>query len=176
MGEEQSQSGWAFETLAIHAGQPPDAATGAVVPPISLATTFAQREVGVHQGYEYSRSGNPTRTAVEQQIAALEVARHGLAFASGLAAEDNVLRLLRQGQRVLLGNDAYGGTFRLISKVWQPLGFPWTAVDLSDIDALVAAWPDDTGMVWLESPTANWPAGSAASEAPMLHALSIAAA
>jgi cystathionine gamma-synthase len=123
------------------------------VPPISLATTFAQREVGVHQGYEYSRSGNPTRTAVEQQVAALELARHGLAFASGLAAEDNVLRLLRQGQRVLLGNDAYGGTFRLISKVWQPLGFPWTAVDLSDVDALAASWPDDTGMVWLESPT-----------------------
>ena len=122
------------------------------MPPISLATTFAQSEVGVHQGYEYSRSGNPTRTAVEQQIAALEAARHGLAFASGLAAEDNVLRLLRQGQRVLLGNDAYGGTFRLISKVWQPLGFPWTAVDLSDIDALAADWPDDTGMVWLETP------------------------
>ena len=153
MGEEQIQSGWAFETLAIHAGQAPDSATGAVVPPISLATTFAQSEVGVHQGYEYSRSGNPTRTAVEQQIAALEVARHGLAFASGLAAEDNVLRLLRQGQRVLLGNDAYGGTFRLISKVWQPLGFPWSAVDLSDVDLLAATWPEDTGMVWLESPT-----------------------
>jgi cystathionine gamma-synthase len=153
MGEEQSQAGWAFETLAIHAGQPPDATTGAVVPPISLATTFAQREVGVHQGYEYSRSGNPTRTAVEQQVAALEAARHGLAFASGLAAEDNVLRLLRQGQRVLLGNDAYGGTFRLISKVWEPLGFPWTALDLSDVEELAASWPADTGMVWLESPT-----------------------
>src|SRR5215213_3123809 len=153
MGEEQIQSGWAFETLAIHAGQAPDAATGAVVPPISLATTFAQSEVGVHLGYEYSRSGNPTRTAVEQQIAALEVARHGLAFASGLAAEDNVLRLLRQGQRVLLGNDAYGGTFRLLAKVWSPLGFPWSAVDLGDLDALAGDWPDDTGMVWLETPT-----------------------
>ncbi len=153
MGEEQEQRGWAFETLAIHAGQEPDAATGAVVPPISLATTFAQSEVGVHLGYEYSRSGNPTRTALETQVAALEQARHGLAFASGLAAEDNVLRLLRQGQRVLLGNDAYGGTFRLISKVWAPLGFPWTAVDLGDLDALVANWPDDTGMVWLETPT-----------------------
>jgi cystathionine gamma-synthase len=153
MGEEQEQSGWAFETLAIHAGQEPDAATGAVVPPISLATTFAQSEVGVHQGYEYSRSGNPTRTALESQIAALEAGRHGLAFASGLAAEDNVLRLLRQGQRVLLGNDAYGGTFRLISKVWSPLGFPWTAVDLGDLAALAADWPADTGMVWLETPT-----------------------
>ena len=153
MGEQEQQSGWGFETLAIHAGQAPDAATGAVVPPISLATTFAQSEVGVHKGYEYSRSGNPTRTAVEAQIAALEVARHGLAFASGLAAEDNVLRLLRQGQRVLLGNDAYGGTFRLISKVWAPLGFPWSAVDLGDLEALADGWPDDTGMVWLETPT-----------------------
>jgi cystathionine gamma-synthase len=153
MGEEQEQLGWAFETLAIHAGQEPDAASGAVVPPISLSTTFAQSEVGVHQGYEYSRSGNPTRTAMEIQIAALEAARHGLAFASGLAAEDNVMRLLKQGQRVLLGNDAYGGTFRLISKVWEPLGFPWTAVDLSDLDAVVANWPADTGLVWLETPT-----------------------
>ena len=153
MGEEQQQAGWAFETLAIHAGQEPDPSTGAVVPPISLATTFAQSEVGVHQGYEYSRSGNPTRTALETQVAALEQARHGLAFASGLAAEDNIMRLLQQGQRVLLGNDAYGGTFRLIAKVWSPLGFPWTAVDLGDLDALVTSWPDDTGLVWLETPT-----------------------
>ncbi|MDJ0771793.1 MAG: cystathionine gamma-synthase [Ilumatobacter sp.] len=153
MGEEEQQVGWAFETLAIHAGQEPDAGTGAVVPPISLATTFAQREVGVHQGYEYSRSGNPTRTAMEEQIAALEAARHGLAFASGLAAEDNVIRLLEQGRRILLGNDAYGGTFRLIAKVWSPMGYPWTAVDLGDLDAVVAGWPEDTGMVWLETPT-----------------------
>ena len=153
MGEQEQQVGWEFETLAIHAGQEPDPSTGAVIPPISLATTFAQSEVGVHQGYEYSRSGNPTRTALEAQIAALEAGRHGLAFASGLAAEDNVLRLLRQGQRVLLGNDAYGGTFRLISKVWSPLGFPWAAVDLGDLEALAAEWPDDTGMVWLETPT-----------------------
>ena len=139
MGEEQEQAGWAFETAAIHAGQPADPSTGAVVTPISLSTTFAQSEVGVHQGYEYSRSGNPTRTAVEQQVAALEQAAHGLAYASGLAAEDNILRLLEPGQRILLGNDAYGGTFRLISKVWSPLGFPWTAVDLSDLDAVVAS-------------------------------------
>jgi cystathionine gamma-synthase len=153
MGETAQHDEWGFETLAIHAGQEPDAATGAVVPPISLATTFAQESVGQHRGYEYSRSGNPTRTALEAQLAALERARHGLAFASGLAAEDNVLRLLEPGRRILLGNDAYGGTFRLISKVWSPLGFPWTAVDLGDIDALAATWPDDTGMVWLETPT-----------------------
>jgi cystathionine gamma-synthase len=153
MGEHEQHDQWAFETLAVHAGQPPDPASGAVVTPISLSTTFAQSDVGVHQGYEYSRSGNPTRTALETQVAALERARYGLAFASGLAAEDAILRLLRPAQRILLGNDAYGGTFRLISKVWSPLGFPWSAVDLSDLDAVVAEWPDDTGMVWLETPT-----------------------
>ncbi len=142
-----------FATRAIHAGQGPDPTTGAVVTPISLSTTFAQEGVGGHKGFEYSRSGNPTRSALEVQVASLEQARHGLAFASGLAAEDNVLRLLRQGQRTLLGNDAYGGTFRLISKVWGPLGFPWSAVDLTDLDALRAEWPDDVGMVWLETPT-----------------------
>jgi cystathionine gamma-synthase len=153
VGEQEIQEGWGFETRAIHTGQDPDPATGAVVVPISLSTTFAQEGVGNHRGYEYSRSGNPTRTALETCVASLERARHGLAFASGLAAEDNVLRLLRPGQRILLGNDAYGGTFRLISKVWSPLGFPWTAVDLTDLDALSANWPADTGMVWLETPT-----------------------
>ena len=153
MGERDDQRGWGFETKAVHAGQDPDPASGAVVAPISLSTTFAQQEVGVHQGYEYSRSGNPTRTSLETCLAALEGAAHGFAFASGLAAEDNVMRLLRQGQRVLLGSDAYGGTFRLISKVWAPLGFPWSAVDLTDVDALAAGWPADTRMVWLETPT-----------------------
>ncbi len=142
-----------FATRAIHAGQDPEPTTGAVVTPISLSTTFAQEGVGGHKGYEYSRSGNPTRSALEAQVASLEEARHGLAFASGLAAEDNILRLLRRGRRILLGNDAYGGTFRLISKVWGPLGFPWTAIDLTDLDALRANWPGDVGMVWLETPT-----------------------
>ncbi len=153
MGEEQRDARLAFETRAIHAGQEPDATTGAVVPPISLATTFAQDGVGQHKGYEYSRSGNPTRTALETCLASLEDARHGLAFASGLAAEDNILRLLRPGSRVILGNDAYGGTFRLLDKVWKPLGVEWTAVDLTDLDALAADWPDDAAMVWLETPT-----------------------
>ncbi len=153
MGEEELQAGWGFETRAVHTGQSPDQASGAVVTPITLSTTFAQDGVGNHRGFEYSRSGNPTRAALEACVASLEVARHGLAFASGLAAEDNVLRLLSQGDRILLGNDAYGGTFRLISKVWAPLGFPWTAVDLTDLDALAESWPVDTRMVWLETPT-----------------------
>jgi cystathionine gamma-synthase len=151
MGEQEEQSTWGFETAAIHAGQEPDPTTGAVVTPISLSTTFAQDGVGNHKGYEYSRSGNPTRTAYETQVAALEGATHGLAFASGLAAEDNVLRLLAPGKRVLLGNDAYGGTYRLISKVHTHL--PWTATDLLDLDGLAADWPDDTALVWLETPT-----------------------
>jgi cystathionine gamma-synthase len=151
MGEHEQQEGWGFETRAVHSGQPHDPVTGAVVTPITLSTTFAQDGVGGHRGFEYSRSGNPTRAALEACIASLEGARHGLAFASGLAAEDNVLRLLAPGDRVLLGNDAYGGTYRLISKVHTQL--PWTAVDLIDVDALAAGWPDDTRLVWLETPT-----------------------
>ena len=151
MGEFEEQSSWGFETRAVHTGQEPDPVTGAVVTPISLSTTFAQDGVGGHKGFEYSRSGNPTRLALETCVASLEGADHGLAFASGLAAEDNVLRLLDAGDRVLLGNDAYGGTFRLISKVHT--GLTWTAVDLIDTDRLVAEWPDDTKLVWLETPT-----------------------
>jgi cystathionine gamma-synthase len=153
MGEQDQGEGLGFETRAIHAGQPADPATGAVVTPITLATTFVQAEVGQHQGYEYSRSGNPTRAALEACVASLERAAHGLAFASGLAAEDNVLRLLQPGERIVLGNDAYGGTYRLISKIYGAVGYPWTAVDLTDLDGLREAWTPDTCMVWLESPT-----------------------
>ena len=153
MGEERVDVRHGFETLAVHAGQEPDPVTGAVVTPISLATTFAQDGVGAHRGFEYSRSGNPTRTALERCVAALEAAPHGLAFASGLAAEDNILRLVPPGGRVLLGNDAYGGTFRLIDKVWGPLGLTWMASDLTDLDRLRTEWPPDTAMVWLETPT-----------------------
>ncbi|MFZ1491498.1 MAG: cystathionine gamma-synthase [Ilumatobacteraceae bacterium] len=153
MGEQTDEEGWGFETRAVHTGQQPDAASGAVVTPITLSTTFAQEGVGVHRGFEYSRSGNPTRAALETCFASLERARHGLAFASGLAAEDNILRLLSPGDRVVLGNDAYGGTFRLIAKVHAPAGIEWTAFDLTDVDALAAEWPAGTRMVWLETPT-----------------------
>jgi cystathionine gamma-synthase len=146
-------TGLRFETRAIHTGQPADPATGAVVTPITLSTTYAQRAVGEHLGYEYSRSDNPTRRALEQCLASLEGAAHGLAFASGLAAEDAVLRLLGPGDRVLLADDAYGGTFRLISKVHAPAGTQWSTADLLDVDGLRASWPEGTRMVWLETPT-----------------------
>jgi cystathionine gamma-synthase len=142
-----------FETRAIHAGQDPDPTTGAVVPPLSLSTTFAQDGVGGHRGYDYARSGNPTRAALEAAMASLEGGRHGFAFASGLAAEDSILRLLSPGDRILLGDDAYGGTFRLIDKVYGPAGYPHTAVDLTDLGALEREWPADARLVWLESPT-----------------------
>ena len=142
-----------FETRAIHAGQDPDAVTGAVVPPISLSTTFAQDAVGKHRGYEYARSANPTRTVLETCLASLERARHGLAFASGLAAEDAILRTLDPGDHVIIPTDAYGGTFRLVARVHERHGLGWTAVDLSDAASLAAAWRDETRLVWIESPT-----------------------
>jgi cystathionine gamma-synthase len=146
-------AGDGFETRAIHAGQDPDPATGAIIPPISLATTFVQDAVGKHRGYEYSRSGNPTRTAMETCVASLEGARHGLAFASGLAAEDAILRTLDPGDHVVIPNDAYGGTFRLVARVHERHGIAWSACDLRDPEALAAAWLPETRMVWIETPT-----------------------
>jgi cystathionine gamma-synthase len=142
-----------FETRAIHAGQPPDPVTGAVVTPITLATTFAQDEVGKHGGFEYARSDNPTRRAYETCLASLEGAAYGLAFASGLAAEDAVLRLLRPGDHVVIPNDAYGGTFRLVARVHATTGLEWSAADLTDPAAVEAMWRDSTRMVWIETPT-----------------------
>jgi cystathionine gamma-synthase len=142
-----------FETRAVHAGQEPDPATGAVVPPVTLSTTFAQQAVGRHRGWEYARSANPTRAALETAIASLEGARHGLAFASGLAAEDAVLRQMTPGAGVVLGGDAYGGTFRLIDKVYGAGGHPWKAMDLTDPGRLAREWPSGTAVVWAESPT-----------------------
>jgi cystathionine gamma-synthase len=142
-----------FETRAIHAGQEPDPHTGAIVTPISLSTTFAQDGVGKHRGYEYARSDNPTRAAMEACIASLEGARHGLGFASGLAAEDAILRTLDPGDHVLLPTDAYGGTFRLVARVHERHGINWSAADLADTSAIEAAWEDDTRIVWIETPT-----------------------
>jgi cystathionine gamma-synthase len=141
-----------FETRAIHAGQDPDPSTGAVVPPIHMATTFAQHEPGKAE-FEYSRSDNPTRKVFEAAVASLEGARHGFAFASGMAAEDALLRALRPGDHLVVPNDAYGGTWRLVDKVYGPMGVTHTAVDLSDLDAVAAAWTDATKLVWVETPS-----------------------
>jgi cystathionine gamma-lyase len=140
-------------TRALHVGQGPDPATGAVVVPIHLATTFAQESPGRHKGFEYSRSGNPTRSNLEQCLASLEGARHGLAFSSGLAATTTVMLLLDPGDHVVFTEDVYGGTFRLFDKVFRRYGLTFTAVDPTDPDAIAAAMTDRTRLVWLESPT-----------------------
>ena len=146
-------SSFGFNTRAIHVGQDPEAITGAVTVPVFQTSTFAQEAVGKHSGYEYARTGNPTRTALERAFASMEGAAYGVDFASGLAAEDAILRVLRPGDHIVMGNDAYGGTFRLISKVFAPMGITWSAHDLTDPAALAAAWPDNTKIVWAETPT-----------------------
>ncbi|HJX43408.1 MAG TPA: cystathionine gamma-synthase [Geodermatophilus sp.] len=145
-----------FDTRAIHAGQEPNPATGDVVVPLHLATTFKQDGVGgLRDGYEYARSGNPTRTALQELLASLEEGVAGLAFASGLAAEDTLLRTVCEpGSHVVLGGDAYGGTYRLISRVASRWGVEHTPADLNDPDALRAAIrPGSTRVVWCETPT-----------------------
>ncbi|UCM90055.1 cystathionine gamma-synthase [Streptomyces marincola] len=144
-----------FETAAIHAGQEPDAVTGAVVPPVHLSSTFKQDGVGgLRGGYEYSRSANPTRTALEDNLAAIEGGRRALAFASGLAAEDCLLRtVLKPGDHLLIPNDAYGGTFRLIAKVVERWGVAWSVADTGDAESVRAGLRPETKLVWVETPS-----------------------
>ena len=144
-----------FETLAIHAGQEPDPATGSVVPPIYQTSTYKQDGIGgLRGGYEYSRTGNPTRTALEECLAAIEGGVRGLAFASGMAAEDTLLRTVcKPGDHVVIPNDAYGGTYRLISKVLKPWGLEYDPVPVAGVDAVRAAVRPDTRVVWVETPT-----------------------
>jgi cystathionine beta-lyase/cystathionine gamma-synthase len=144
---------WGFSTRALHIGQGPDPATGAVVQPIHMATTYAQQGVGKHQGFEYSRTGNPTRNALEECLAALEGARHCLAFASGLGAETTLMFLLEPGDHVVYMEDVYGGTFRLFDKVLKRYGLEFSGVDASDLDVVERAMTPRTKMLWLESPT-----------------------
>ncbi|MFB7867278.1 MULTISPECIES: cystathionine gamma-synthase [unclassified Streptomyces] len=144
-----------FETRAIHAGNTADPLTGAVVPPIYQVSTYKQDGVGgLRGGYEYSRSANPTRTALEENLAALEGGRRGLAFASGLAAEDCLLRtLLVPGDHVVIPNDAYGGTFRLFAKVVERWGVDFSVADTSDIESVRGAINDRTKLIWVETPS-----------------------
>jgi cystathionine gamma-synthase len=144
-----------FSTKAIHAGQEPDPTTGAVILPIHPSSTYAQDGVGgTRSGYEYSRSANPTRTALQECLAALEGGRHAVAFGSGMGATDVLLRvLLSPGDHIVIPHDAYGGTFRLVDKVLRPWGIEHTPVDLADVAALRAALRPETRAIWCETPT-----------------------
>ncbi|OUU23205.1 MAG: cystathionine gamma-synthase [Planctomycetia bacterium TMED53] len=142
-----------FETRAIHAGQHPDPSTGAVMTPVYLTSTYVQEAPGVHQGYEYSRTGNPTRSALEANLASLEGGTHGLCFASGLAATDAVLKLLSPEDHVVAGNDLYGGTHRIFTQVYGPMGIGFDFVNTGDVDQVRDAITEKTRMVWLETPT-----------------------
>ncbi|MBK8136108.1 MAG: cystathionine gamma-synthase [Chloroflexi bacterium] len=142
-----------LDTLAIHAGQEPDPSTGAIMTPIYQTSTYVQSAPAEHKGYEYSRTDNPTRTALQECVAALEGGKYGLAFSSGLAATDTILRLFNPGDHVIVGNDVYGGTFRLFMKVFARYGLTFSWVDLSDMEAVRAAFRPETRLLWLETPT-----------------------
>lgn len=145
-----------FSTRAIHAGQEPDLATGAVNVPVYLTSTYAQESVGVVKFADYGRGDNPTRAALEAVVASLEVAQFAVAFSSGLSATDAMLRTLSPGDRVMLSADAYGGTYRMLTKIFSPWGIGTDVVDLSDIDAVASSWRDGTKLVWVETPSNPW--------------------
>jgi len=143
-----------FETRAIHEGQEPDPATGAVTTPIYQTSTYVQEGVGKNKGYDYSRAGNPTRTALEMCLASLESADHGLAFSSGLGATTTIMHLVSPGERVVCVNDVYGGVYRMFSQVYEPKGYDFTFLSAQEIGASLADRLDEkTRIVWLESPT-----------------------
>ncbi len=150
---KNSDAPYQFGTLAIHAGQPPEPTTGAVMTPIFQTSTYAQKSPGKHQGYEYSRTDNPTRTAYQTCIAALENAQHALAFSSGLATTDAILHTLKPGDHVISCDDVYGGTFRIFDKVFKKMGIEFSFIDLSDLKKAEAAFRPATRMIWMESPT-----------------------
>jgi cystathionine gamma-synthase/cystathionine gamma-lyase len=142
-----------FATRAVHAGQQPDPTTGAIMTPVYLTSTYVQRAPGQHQGYDYSRTKNPTRTALEDNLAALEGGRFGLCFSSGMGAINCVLTLLRWGDHVVAGNDLYGGTYRILRRVYEKLGVAASFVDMTDLAAVEAALRPETRVLFLESPT-----------------------
>lgn len=142
-----------FETKVIHAGITPDPSTGAVMTPVFQTSTFVQKSPGIHQGYEYARSQNPTRTALQNNLAALENGKYGIAFASGLAAMDGVIKLLKPGDEIIATNDLYGGSYRLLKQVFENFGIHTTFTDLSDTDNVRALITPQTRMLWVETPT-----------------------
>jgi cystathionine gamma-lyase len=142
-----------FETKAICVGQSADQSTGATIVPIYQTSTFSQEEVGKHKGYEYSRCGNPTRTALDTCLASLEEGRYGLSFSSGLAAEHAVLTMLRPGDHVIAPEDMYGGTYRLFTQIFEPLQVKFTLTDFTDLQCIREAIQPATRMIWIETPT-----------------------
>jgi cystathionine beta-lyase/cystathionine gamma-synthase len=142
-----------FETKAIWVGQAADEATGATIVPIYQTSTFTQEGINVNKGYEYSRVGNPTRTALDECLASLEEGKHGLSFASGLAAEHAILSILRPGDHVIVPEDMYGGTYRLIKQILEPLGIEFSFTDFTDLKAIESSFRSSTRMVWIETPT-----------------------
>lgn len=142
-----------FNTKTIHGGQQVDPSTGAVMPPVYHTSTFAQKSPGQHSGYEYSRAANPTRSALENALASIENGARGLAFASGLAATDCVMRLLKPGDEVIAMDDLYGGTYRMFTRIYQDLGIKFHFVDMNNLEALISTINEKTKMVWIETPT-----------------------
>ena len=142
-----------FNTKTIHGGQKHEETTGSVMTPVFLTSTYAQESPGVHKGYEYSRGANPTRTALENSFAALENGTHGFAFSSGLAAIDCVLRLLKPGDEIIAGDDLYGGTYRMFTRLFQKYGLEFCFVDMNVVDNVASAITDKTKLIWIETPT-----------------------
>jgi cystathionine beta-lyase/cystathionine gamma-synthase len=149
----QDVSSYGFETRAIHAGQEPDPTTGAVTVPIYQTSTYVQTGLGEHKGYEYSRTGNPTRTALEECVASLEEGKYGLAFASGMGAETTIMYLFAQGDHFLVSNDVYGGTYRLFERVLAPYGLQFDYIDMTDPESVCRHMRENTKGVWIETPS-----------------------
>lgn len=142
-----------FSTKAIHSGQDPDPTTGAIITPIFQTSTYVQEGLNKHKGFEYARTQNPTRSALEECLADLECGKYALSFGSGLAAEGNIINLLSAGDHVICGDDVYGGTYRLFEKVWKRYGLTFTFVDASDVAKVKASIKPETKMIWVETPT-----------------------
>jgi cystathionine gamma-lyase len=146
-------SNWKFGTRTIHAGLEPDPSTGAIMTPIYQTSTYVQASPGSHKGYAYARGKNPTRSALEKNIAALENAKFGLCFSSGMGASDAIIKLLLPGDEVIAGNDLYGGTYRMFTKIFEPLGIKFHFIDMSNASDIAAYINDKTKMIWVETPT-----------------------
>lgn len=148
-----SHTNYKLNTLLIHAGVEPDPTTGAIMTPIYQTSTYVQEAPGKHKGYEYARTQNPTRTVLQNALAAIEKGKHGLCFGSGLAATDAIMKLLKPGDEVISTNDLYGGTYRIFTKVFQPYGLKFHFTGMSDVQAAAALITDKTKMIWVETPT-----------------------